>query len=121
MNNPKMLPMVIRTTGLIQLILGVMVWAGKIEVLTSVHVLVGAILTIALLMLFYQAYRAKVSLGFVILAVVWALVLPVWGLGQEKIFPVTFLWLSQLLHVLCGLGAIGIAEMMGARMRKANA
>ena len=121
MKNSKMLPMLIRAAGLIQLILGVMVWAGKIEVLTLIHILIGSILTIALLMLVYQAYRAKVSQGFVILAVVWALLLPVWGLAQDKIFPASFLWIAQILHVLCGLGAIGIAEMLGARMRKMTA
>ena len=121
MKNTKMLQMVIRGSGLIQLILGLMVWAGKIEVLTLIHILVGAILTIALLLLIYQAQRAGVTRGLVILAVVWAVVLPVWGLAQEKILPETFLWLSQLLHVLCGLGAIGIGEMLGVRMRKLSA
>jgi len=118
MKNASMLQMVIRISGVIQLILGIMVWASKFEVVTSIHILVGAILTIALLMLAYLAFRAGVSRGIVILAVIWALILPVWGLNQENVLPQSLVWIAQLAHVLLGLGAVGIGEMLGARLRK---
>ena len=118
MKNSSTLQMVIRIAGLIQLVLGVIVWSMEADVLIMPHILVGTIFTVALFILVYQAWRAGVQPGLVILAVVWALVLPVWGVAQEKILPESYVWLSQILHVLCGVGAIGLAEMLSVRMRK---
>jgi hypothetical protein len=112
--------MVIRIAGLIQLILGVIVWTGN-DSLIMIHMLIGTIFTIALFILTYQAYRAGVVRWLVALAAVWALVLPIWGAAQEKIFPESYFWVSQILHVLCGVGAIGLAEMMTVKMRKTAA
>ena len=121
MKNTSMLQMVIRITGMIQLILGLIVWVGKVDSFIWIHILIGSILTIALFMLVYQAYRAGVSRGFVLLAIVWAVGLPIWGLAQDKILPTSYLLISQILHVLCGLGAIGIGEMLGVQIRKKSA
>ena len=121
MKNSSVLQMVIRIAGLIQLVLGVIVWTGTADALIMIHALIGSIFTIALFTVTYQAYRADVLPWLVILTAVWALVLPVWGLAQEKIFPESYFWIAQILHVLCGIGAIGLAEMLSAQMRKKSA
>ena len=119
MKNSSILPMVIRIAGVIQLLLGIIVWTGN-DSLIMIHMLIGTIFTIALFILTYQAYRAGVVRWLVALAAVWALVLPIWGATQEKIFPESYFWVSQILHVLCGIGAIGLGEMMAVKMRKTN-
>ena len=118
MKNSSMVQMVIRIFGLIQLVLGVILWTGNADALKMIHILVGSIFTIALFVVTYLAYRAGVSRPVVILAAVWALILPIWGLSQETIFPQSYVWISQVLHLLCGIGAIGLAEMMSAQVRK---
>jgi hypothetical protein len=45
-------------------------------------------------------------------------VLPTWGLTQAKLLPETGHWIIQVLHLLCGIGAVGMAEMLGAQMHK---
>ena len=109
---------VARIVGTIQLISGIVVWTGNGEALVISHIVLGSILTLALFALAYQAYRAKVSLKLVLVAAVWGLGFPIWGLAQGKIFPGANNWIAQVLHLLCGVGAIGLAEMLGAKIRK---
>jgi hypothetical protein len=120
MKNSSILQWVLRIAGLIQLILGGIVWTAEADSLIMPHMLIGTIFTVALFILTYQAYRAGVVRWLVGLTAVWALVLPIWGAAQEHIFPENYFWVSQILHVLCGVGAIGLAEMLAVRMRKIN-
>ena len=110
--------MAARFAGLIQLGLGIIFWTGRASQLISTHITIGTLLTIALLVLSFLAFRAKISTGMVILAVVWALGLPVWGLAQANLLPDAGHWIIQVLHLLCGIGAIGLAEMLGAQLHK---
>jgi hypothetical protein len=83
--------------------------------------LTGTIFTIALFIITYQAYRAGVPIWLVLLTGVWALILPIWGMAQEKILPAPYILVSQISHVLCGIGAIGLAEMLSVKIRKTKA
>jgi hypothetical protein len=116
--NTKTLQMAIRILGAIALLVGVVFWIGDNHALIRLHILLGGLLTIALFMLTYQAQRAGVSMWLVALAAIWTLGLPIWGLAQSRIFPPAYEWLAQVLHVLCAVGAICIAEIMAAQMRK---
>lgn len=115
------LQMTIRATGLLALILGIIFWTGNALFLVRVHILLGVVLTLALFALVYLAYRAGVKRALVMIAAIWAIVLPIWGLIQSHIFPETWFWLAQVLHLLCAIGAIGLAETLGARIRKQRA
>ncbi len=112
--------MIVRIAGLIQLVLGIITWSGRTNFLIPFHILIGSVLVIALLTLSYLAVRSQISAGLVILAVVWALFLPAWGLAQKMLLPETGHWIIQVLHLLCGIGAVGMAEMLGAQMHKKN-
>ena len=121
MKNTSILRMVIQIIGLIQLVLGIVFWTGIADFLVIWHILLGSILVIALWVLAYQASCAGVAQWLVILTAVWGLVLPIWGLAQEKIFPGSYNWIAQVLHLLCGVGAVGMAEMLAGQMRKKSA
>jgi hypothetical protein len=110
--------MVVRITGLIQLVLGFILWPGTTDFLIPIHILIGSALAIALLTLSYLAARSRISVGLVVLAMAWALVLPALGLAQEKLLPETGHGIIQILHLLCGIGAVGMAEILGAQTRK---
>ena len=118
MKNTSLLQMIVRITGMILLILGIIFWMGNAHALIRIHILIGTILTIALLALTFLAYHAGVSKWLVLVAAIWALGLPIWGLAQDRIFPAAYLWLAQVLHLICGVGAIGVGEILGAQIRK---
>jgi len=112
------LQMTIRITALLELILGIVFWTGNAHALIRGHILIGGLLTLAMFVLIYQAYRAEISNLLVLFSAVWAFGLSVWGLAQDRIFPEAYLWLAQVLHLLCALGAIGLAEILGGKIRK---
>ncbi len=80
--------------------------------------MLGSLLTLALFGLVYQAYRAGIVRWLVAISAVWALGLPIWGLAQERILPEAYTLIAQILHLLCALGAMGLAEILGAQLRK---
>jgi hypothetical protein len=116
MKMTKILQLILRIAGVIQLILGIVVWIGSADSLVSIHILLGVVITLALFLLVYQALRAGVNRWLVALAGLWAIGLPVWGMLQEHIFPGAYEWLAQVLHLLCGIGALGLAEMLAPRI-----
>lgn len=117
MNTKSIALWIIRVVAALLLILGIMVWPGNADGLITPHIALGVVLTIALLVMDYQAFRAGVSPGLVALAVVWALALPVLGLTQEML-PESFATFTQLFHLLLGVGAWLLAETLGRRMAK---
>ena len=118
MNSTAISQIVVRIVGSLALVLGILFWTGNAQSLILFHILLGCLLTLALFALVYQAFRAGVSRWLVIVAAVWAIGLPIWGLAQSRIFSEAYLWLSQVLHLLCSIGAMGLAEILGAQIRK---
>jgi hypothetical protein len=120
MKTASMLQNSVRGLGSLMLVLGLLVWTENFDILVPIHILLGLLLVITLLALAYVAARASVPLGPVILVVAWTLVMLVIGLTQENTFPdpSTFHWVIQVVHLLIGVGAIGMGEMLRSRMKK---
>ncbi len=106
----------VRLTGLIQIVLGVLIWTGNGDALIRIHITSGIVLVLSLLVLAVLAAFARVNPAFVALAIVWGLITVVLGLTQERLLPGPSHWLIQVLHLLIGLGAIGQAENLARRI-----
>jgi hypothetical protein len=109
----------VRITGLIQIVLGLLFWTGNQLTLVPVHILVGLILVLSLWTLALVGARAGVQPGLVVVAVLWGLLVVILGLTQSQILTGGAHWLVQALHLLVGLAAIGQGEALGARIRRA--
>ena len=109
--------MLVRLSGLILISLGVLFWTGHALTLIPVHMLVGFVLVLSLWTLAVLAARAGVHPAFVALAIVWGLIVPILGLTQQRLLPGEAHWVIQVLHLLVGLGAIGQAEGLAARIK----
>lgn len=118
MTAATVLQMVVRLAGLILIILGILFWTGHADALVPVHTLVGILLVVALWGLSALASQAGVQPGIVGLAVLWGLVAIVLGLTQERLLTGNAHGVIQVLHLIIGLGAIGLAESLGARIRR---
>jgi hypothetical protein len=101
--------------GLLQLVLGMAFWAGALKGLVPVHMAIGTILVVSLWVLAYFAAKAGVGRGLVVLAVVWGLVVPVVGVAQAGILRGSAHWVVQVVHLLLGLGAMGVASVLASR------
>lgn len=113
--------MTVRAVGALVLVLGLVMWTGGAPgFLVPIHMLLGIVLVIALIAAAVLGARRGLPTGFVVLTVVWALFTPVLGLNQQGLLPDAHV-VVQVAHLLVGLVAIGLGEMIGARTKAATA
>lgn len=108
----------VRVTGLIQIVLGLLFWTGNQLTLVPVHILVGVILVLSLWTLAFAAARSGVEPGLVVVASLWGLLVVALGLTQSQILTGGAHWLIQVLHLLVGVAAIAQGEALGARIKR---
>jgi len=110
--------MLVRATGVVQLLLGGLFWTGNALDLVPLHQTIGFLLVFGLWTLAALAARAGVRPPLVALAAVWGLIVPILGLTQTRLLVGSAHWLIEVLHLLVGLGAIGQAEALAARIKE---
>ena len=100
--------------GLGALTLGLLFWIAQVNDI-NIHMLFGLTVALALLVLsiVMVATRGTRLLGAV--GIVYALILPVFGLTQSGILIGSMHWLIQAAHLLVGLGALALAGIMATR------
>jgi hypothetical protein len=108
---------VVRVSALALLALGSLFWTGHALALIPVHMLLGIVLVLALWTLAGLAVAIGVGRGLAAVAIVWGLVVPALGATQTSILPGAGHWVIQVLHLLVGLTAIALAELLGRRIR----
>jgi len=113
------LEMLTRVLGALLIVLGLLFWTGNARTLVPLHMLLGISLVLALWALAVLAAVARVSLGLVALALAWGLIVPILGLTQTQLLPGAAHWLIQVLHLLVGIGAIGLAQALASQIRRA--
>jgi len=111
----------IRALGVVQLVLGIIFWTGNALGLVDLHQLIGILLVLGLWTQAAMAHRAGVPGGLVAGAAVYGLLVPIVGLTQRDLFPGSAHWVIQVVHLLLGLGLLGLAENLaqGAKARLA--
>jgi hypothetical protein len=110
----QVIRILVRIIGVTQLILGGLFWTGNALALIPIHMLVGLLLTLTLWVLSFLAARAGVNLGLVLLAVLWGVLLPVFGMTQMEMLPGDAHWVIQVLHLLMGIAGLGLAERLAS-------
>lgn len=100
--------------GLGALLLGLSFWLFQID-LISIHMLFGLIVALSLLglgiaMLFSRGLRL---LG--IISIIYAPILPIFGLTQGRLLIGDLHWLIRVAHMLVGIGALVLISLIGAR------
>jgi hypothetical protein len=107
----------VRAAGVVQILLGLAFWTGNLLGLVDLHQLLGILLVLALWTLAALAARAGVQPGPVAGAVVLGLVVPVVGLTQRELLPGSAHWVIQVVHLLLGIGLLGLAENLATRAK----
>ena len=113
------LQMLIRLVGLTLIVLGVLFWTGHDLALIPVHIDIGLGFVLLLWIHALLAARAKVGAGLAVVEIVWGIAVLGLGMMQGQLLPGNAHWLIQALHLLLGAGAIGFAEVLSARMKRA--
>lgn len=108
---------VARLDGLGALILGIILWTGSLGPL-KIHILTGFIMSITMLLIGLVGFFARVKPALPIIAIAWALLLPYVGFAQFKLLPGASHVVIQVIHLLIGICAIGIAEALAAKIKR---
>jgi hypothetical protein len=111
------LQMGIRVVGVVQLALGVLFWTGNALGLVDLHQLLGILLVLGLWTQAVLAARAGVEPRLVAVAAVWGLIVPIVGLTQTNLLTGSLHWVIQVIHLLLGLGLLGLAETLATRAK----
>lgn len=114
--------MILRISALLALILGILFWTSTgPDFLIPIHMLLGLIVTLSLWVLGFAIGTAKGgSWGLAAGAFILGLLVVIVGLTQQQILVSSGHWVIQVVHLLLGLGAIGLGEMIAGRYKRLN-
>ncbi|HEX4206193.1 MAG TPA: hypothetical protein VHZ51_18745 [Ktedonobacteraceae bacterium] len=115
---------VLRVCALVALILGILFWTNVVAVTNAtqgIHMLFGILVALSLIVLgiVFGTTRGG-NWGLAAVAIVLAIVMTGFGMSQTSMMPENH-WVIQVIHLLLGLCAIGVGEMIGARARRLRA
>ena len=114
----RLIQSAIRVLGLMLLVLGFMFWSGRSLEMVPVHMRLGEILVSLLWIMAAMGLRAGVKPGLVLGAMLYGVIVVAFGLRMGTFLPGRAHEAIRILHFLIGLGAIGLAESIGVRMRR---
>ena len=110
--------MLVRITGVLALILGLLFWGGSALSLIPLHMLLGLLLVLSLWLLAVLAVQAGVPIGMAAGAALVGLLALLLGVTQDSLLPGGAHWVIQVLHLLLGMAAVASGEMIGGRLRR---
>jgi hypothetical protein len=108
---------VVRLAGVTQVVLGVLFWSGRAYELLPLHMLIGMLFVIGLWVLAGLAGWAGLKMRWVLLAVSWGIVIPVFGIVHPRLLPGPGHWVIRVVHLLIGLAAMVIAARLAGYIR----
>ena len=111
---------VVRVLGLILLVLGFMFWSGHSFEYIPLHMRLGEILVSLLWIIAAMGMRAGIKPGMVLGAMFYGLIVVAFAFRMGGLLPGSAHEVIRVLHFLFGLGAIGLVEMIGAKIKRAR-
>jgi len=98
-------------------LLGLLFWIANIDFI-SIHILFGLAVAIALLALSIVMVFTRGTRVLGVIGIVYALILPVFGLRQATLLVGNIHWLIQAVHLLVGIGALALIQVMSTRFER---
>lgn len=113
--------MLVRICGGLLILLGIFFWTGHALSLIPIHMLLGLVFVIALWVLAGIGARAGVGAGFAALVALWGIIVLALGMTQTRLMPGSAHWVIRVLHLLVGLVAIRLGEVLAQRIKAVRA
>ncbi len=110
--------MIVRIGVLIELVLGILFWTGNAESLQIVHMVLGILVVLSLWTIGIVQGLQGGSFGLALATFVVGFLLALVGLFQKGWLIGNNHWVIQVIHLILGLSAITLAEIIGGRYRK---
>jgi thiol:disulfide interchange protein len=110
----RIIAWIARIAGVVALLLGLTFWATHIEIV-SLHMTFGILLAFSFLILSIIMVATGGMRLWGAVGIVYSLILPVFGLTQSRLLTGNMHWLIQVAHLLVGLGALALIQVMYTR------
>jgi hypothetical protein len=111
----------VRLLGLILLVLGLRFWTGHSLRFVPVHMRIGEIVVGLLWILAAMGLRRGVPPGLVLGGMFYGVIVLAFAFRMQMFLPGGAHEVIRVVHFLFGLGAIGMVEMIGGRIKRAAA
>ena len=109
---------IVRIGVLIQLVSGILFWTGRADNFQLAHIIIGILVVLSLWTLGIAQGLQGGSFGMALATFVVGFFLTLVGLFQTSWLIGPNHWIIQVIHLLLGLSAIGLAEMINGRYRR---
>ena len=106
-----------RATGVTQVALGLLVWAGWAPGVVPAHMGIGLLFVLAVEALALAAARAGAGRRFGASLAVAGLVTLGFGIVHGRLLPGPWHWAVRLAHLLIGIGTMALANGVASRVR----
>ena len=113
--------MVLRIAVVAALVLGILFWTGNVEGLQIVHIVLGFLVVFSLWVLGIAQGLRGGSFGLALATFVVGFLVALVGLFQTRWLIGPNHWIIQVIHLLLGLAAISLGEIIGGRYRRMRA
>ena len=111
--------MVLRIAVIATLVLGIIFWTSNADNLIPIHMLLGIIVVLSLWAIgLTQGFMKGGSFGLAAATFILGLIIAIVGLYQQYWLPGSAHWIIQDIHLLLGLSAIALGEMIYGRTRR---
>jgi len=109
---------IVRLAGIIQIVLGLLIWTGRALSYIPFHINNGFIVVLGLWTLAVLALIARGRAGLAAFALFWGLALPAFGMTQMSMLVGPWHWVIRVVHLLMGIIALGVADALAAHVLK---
>ncbi len=114
----KLLQWCTRVAGVLALLLGILIGRVSYYWLPRTHIALGLVVVGALILISIAGFFARLSPALPIVGVIWAGAAWYMGIAQNTLVPGSAHWVIEAAHALLGLGAMGLADAIGARISR---
>lgn len=112
----NILRILVSAIGAIMIVLGILFWTGNALTLVTLHMLLGVTLVLLLWVIAIMAMVARANTVLALAGLVWGLIVPILGVTQFQLLPGSRHWMIQALHLLVGLIAIALANILARQI-----
>ena len=113
MNASRAVLMLLRLAFVVQLVVGIAMWAGYWVSLVGLHMGVGSVFVLLLWILAGIALVRRRAVGLALFAIVWGIVLAGFGMAQRGLMIGDAHWVIRVAHLVIAMAAMPIAERLG--------
>ncbi|HET7187889.1 MAG TPA: hypothetical protein VFI52_07030 [Gemmatimonadaceae bacterium] len=106
---------VVRVTGVVQVVLGLMFWSGRQLALVPAHMAIGLAFVLGLWTLAALAARGRIGTVPVAVVALWGAFVLWLGMTQGSLLPGRMHWVVKVLHLAVGWAAMVFANVLAKR------